>query len=196
MPRAFRVIGVDHLYHGRQIRNGFVASHAWRGIHEGTSHGNPLTYSFVGNIVWLPSQLACQTDEEGGFGQNVLKAISWVLFRTFVSNTTAKPLLDEIWACLPAPDISVLPTDFASRISYFAVDIQRFAATNHGLIKALVGALAIIEQKGSSTVLNKIEHERMSLCSRYCSNLPSKLESSGGFLRLKSVLRSTLACQP
>jgi hypothetical protein len=145
--------------------------------------------------VWLPSELARYTDEEGGLGQNVLKAISWKLFRNFGAHARVKSLLDEIWACLPAPDISILPNNPASGISYFAVDLQRFTATNLGLMKAVLGALAVVEQKGSSTVLNKIKYDRRSLSSRYSDNLPSRLESSGGFLRLKSVLNSTIASQ-
>jgi hypothetical protein len=62
-------------------------------------------------------------------------------------------------------------------------------------MKAVLGALAVVEQKGSSTVLNKIKYDRRSLSSRYSDNLPSRLESSGGFLRLKSVLNSTIASQ-
>jgi hypothetical protein len=195
MPCAFPVVGVDHPYHGRKIGNGFVASHAWRGIHEGTSHGNPLTYSFVGNIVWLPSDLAKYTDEEGDIGQNILKAISWDLFGKFPARTRANALLEEIWACLPAPDTSVLPTNRASRISHFAVDMQRFTYTNHGLMKVLLRALAIVEQKRTSAVLNKIQFEKRSLSRRYSDNLPSKFESSNGFLKLKRVLNSAIEWQ-
>ncbi len=195
MPYSFSVNGRDHPYQGRKIGTGFVASHAWRKLYKGTSHENPMTYSFIGNIVWLPAELAILTDVEGGLGQNILKAISWFSYRKFMSNAKAKSLLDEIWSYFPVPDVSILPDDIASRISYFAVDIPRFAETNHGLMKSLLEALAIIERNGATTTLNKIQYGQRSLCDRYSRNLPSKLLSSEGFTRLKGVIHSTIACQ-
>lgn len=78
---------------------------------------------------------------------------------------------------------------------FLDVDVPRFIAANTGLIRALQTALTIVDRTGSSAVLDKIRYERMSLATRYSTNLPLRYESSHGFVRLKSTLREVLACQ-
>src|SRR5205814_2189307 len=129
MPFSFPVSGTENPYNGRKIRNGFVASHGWRKIHDGISHGNPLTYSFIGNVVWLPKEIAPFTDQEGGFGQHFIKAVSWAIFRDFAAHSNMGPFLEEIWSQLAVPDVSVLPANCASRVSYFSLDAKRFSDT-------------------------------------------------------------------
>lgn len=42
-----------------RIGNGFVASHVWRKLtNNGSASQHPLTYSFIPNLVWLPTQVA------------------------------------------------------------------------------------------------------------------------------------------
>jgi hypothetical protein len=193
MPLAYAVNGSSNPYHGKKVRTGFVASHAWRSIlGGGTSHANPLTYSFVGNVVWLPRHLAPHTDAEGSLGQTVLKAISWRVFKRYADASRSRLLLQQVWDHLPTPDTSILPAGADDRISYFNVDLKRFAEANHGLIRNLLKAINKIEENGKSSVVEKIRYDRMSLCHRYNEGLPSKWESSDGFSKLKAVLNSTI----
>ena len=91
-------------YAGRHIERGFVAAHVWRVI-EGDvlASRDPLTYSFIPNLVWLPTQVAKLTDREGSFAQAYLQAISRKIYEPFPLSSPLRTLVEPIWARLPAP---------------------------------------------------------------------------------------------
>lgn len=154
---------------------------------------NPLVHSFIGNLVWLPREVAKYTDEEGGFGQNLLKEISWAIFRTNLSDRSSTSLVERIWQYLPPPESSVLSSRTPLNVAYFDIDIDRFSDSHHGLMRAILYALERIEAEGSSVILAQIKYPPRSLCVRYSENLPSMLESSCSFLRLKDILHQALS---
>jgi hypothetical protein len=181
---------------------GWNTSHVWRNIKDGnTSNFNPLLHSFIGNLVWLPEDLGKQTNEEGGFGQTVLKAISWRVFKPDLSGSVSASFNAHIWEYLPYPDLSMLPPHIYScidsyKISHFDIDVDRFSAPKFGLMRALLKALAQIEETGDSTKLEIITYLPMSLHRNYSAHLPHRLESSRSFLRLKEILHHALSLQP
>jgi len=72
------------IYDTRKIGSGFVACHIWRTLNvQGRKKTrilaaqNPLTYSFIPNLVWLPRQVAKLTDREGSFTQLYLQAVAY-----------------------------------------------------------------------------------------------------------------------
>jgi hypothetical protein len=98
------------LYNGRCIGNDFVASHIWRSIDPSysdkvlASH-DPLTYSFVPNLVWLPKQVAKLTDREGSFSQIYLQALSTKIYREVSVSPNLQPLIEQAWSRLSIPQI-------------------------------------------------------------------------------------------
>ena len=77
VPRSMMVSSTLEQYSDRHVTSGFVACHVWREIAgDQLASRNPLTYSFVPNLVWLPAQVAGLTDREGSFAQQFLQALS------------------------------------------------------------------------------------------------------------------------
>lgn len=71
-----------HMYNGKSMGKGFVAAHVWpkdRNSEQYTTR-NPLTYSFVPNITWMPSHLAKLTDLQGTFAQRYIQALSTKIY--------------------------------------------------------------------------------------------------------------------
>jgi hypothetical protein len=67
------------LYSGRRIGRGkgWVAAHVWQVRRDGErASRNPLTNSFLANLVWLPRDLAQLSDRPGSFVQRYLQALS------------------------------------------------------------------------------------------------------------------------
>jgi hypothetical protein len=60
LPRSLMISNTNNrLLHGRRLGTSFVASHVWRKLIDGSNAPrNWLTYTFVPNLVWLPSQLS------------------------------------------------------------------------------------------------------------------------------------------
>jgi hypothetical protein len=84
--------------------NGFVASHVWRKLtNNGSASRHPLTYSFVPNLVWLPSQAAKLSDREGSFVQTYLQAVSKKIYRSATVGAHQKSIVADAWNLLPDP---------------------------------------------------------------------------------------------
>ena len=68
-PLSSPVVGPpDHLYTGHRPWRGFTACHIWRDLRDSRIAGeDPWLYSFVPNLVWLPSGLAPLTDRHGSW---------------------------------------------------------------------------------------------------------------------------------
>ena len=120
--------------------HGFVASHAWRRIRiDGGSHyavTHPRTYSFIPNLAWLPAQVAKLTDHEGSYAQQVLQAISHVLYTPAAAQHPAG--LAAIWQSLPAPDLRI-EVD-VSQLNYFVVT-PRSVSLRRNILLREIGAV-------------------------------------------------------
>ena len=106
MPKALEIQApLNHHYNGRTIGQGFVASHVWRTLVPSETLGarHPLTYSFVPNLVWLPSEVSKLTDREGSFVQQYVQAISWKIYRNEPVVEKMQALVAAAWDLLPEP---------------------------------------------------------------------------------------------
>ncbi len=67
LPLSTRVAATaDHPYNGRKPWRGFTACHIWRDLPGGTLAGEePWLYSFIPNLVWLPSWSHRHRDTQG-----------------------------------------------------------------------------------------------------------------------------------
>jgi hypothetical protein len=91
-------------YGAGRIGTGLVCCHVWPG-----TTANPLLFSFVPNLVWLPRSLASYSDAHlAGPPHAVhetLKAVSVRRYRG-VCPAVARPRSEAAWRCLPLPTAS------------------------------------------------------------------------------------------
>jgi hypothetical protein len=142
IPRSLRVVNpANALVNGNRIGTGFVAAHVWRKLNDGTeAPRNEATYSFLPNLVWLPTQLAKLTDREGGFAQTLLQAISLAIYRDIPLAPKLGAVVAPIWDMLPVRAEAgqiVVPVD---RVNFFDFDtawVERRRRTLSVVWKAL-----------------------------------------------------------
>lgn len=91
-----------HPYAGRKPWRGFTACHIWRDLPGGKVGGaDPWVYSFMPNLVWLPTALAPLSDRHESHVQQVLQRTSRRLF-----DEEHPQILQHAayaWSQLPAP---------------------------------------------------------------------------------------------
>ena len=100
--------GKRQIYHGSYIGKGFVASHIWRELLDSKVGANlstrdPLTNSFVPNLVWLPRQVSKLTDREGSFTQIYLQALSAKIYREIPVAEPLRKHTEQVWDMLQIP---------------------------------------------------------------------------------------------
>lgn len=134
-------------YNGRRVEKGFVASHVWRELPTGglaTRHR--LTYSFVPNLVWLPSEVSKLTDREGSFAQAYLQALAVHIYRDLPVAPALQGLVDEAWELLPEP--ASIPQEGlppVEELSYFN-PTRRFYDRNLGDLRQIIAALSAAKE--------------------------------------------------
>jgi hypothetical protein len=104
IPRSMPVRSSLVAYSGRHLDRGFVAAHVWRTIeHDLPAARHPFAYSFVPNLVWLPSDVAKLTDREGSFAQQFVQALAIKIYRSAPVRPGLAELVGEAWELFPAP---------------------------------------------------------------------------------------------
>lgn len=132
IPTALAIESRFSGYKGARMGNGFVASHVWRKTTDGGSAPrNPLSNSFVPDLVWLPAQVAKLSDREGSFVQTYLQAISKKIYRRAAVSIHHESIVMEAWALLPDP--SGIPLQGLPRIE----DLNFFECSEDFLISRL-----------------------------------------------------------
>ena len=105
IPKSMEILSQKNAYYARgRIGNGFVAAHVWRQLGPVTlASRERLTYSFVPNLVWLPTQVSKLSDREGSFVQAYLQAISVKIYRALPLAEPLKPIVEQAWNRIPIP---------------------------------------------------------------------------------------------
>jgi hypothetical protein len=142
LPRSMDVTSTLRAYAGRRLDRGFTAAHVWREIHhESLASRHPLTYSFVPNLVWLPSDVAKLTDREGSFAQQFVQALALKIYRSAPVPPALEQMVDSAWSLLPEPrsvPAHALPETAA--LNYFVPTpkfLERRQKTFNGVVSAL-----------------------------------------------------------
>jgi hypothetical protein len=162
VPRSLPIQSTFSLYRSHQISLGFVAAHVWRTINapEGAAR-NPLTYSFVPNLVWLPAQVAGLSDLEGSFVQRFLQRMSIKLYRDVAVAAGHRALVEQIWDLLPLPqDEFDVPLPGWERLSFFR-------PTEAFFVRRTVTIRRVAEALSSGAPLDK------TVSGRYTAGIPS-----------------------
>ncbi len=132
LPLSLRISGPEESrFRGQKPWRGFTACHIWRDLPDGTFAGaDPWLYSFVPNLIWLPTWLAPLTDRQGGKVQDILQRTSVALFGNVQVPEPLNAYAEEAWSKLPLPEIGVAlavedlhtfepaPAFFSRRLAY------------------------------------------------------------------------------
>src|SRR4051794_34513191 len=105
LPLPLTVSAPDgHPYAGRKPWRGFTACHVWRELPGGGVAGeDPWLYSFMPNLVWLPSWIAPLTDRHESHVQELLQRTSLALFRSTPVEPQLTSYAEKAWGSLVAP---------------------------------------------------------------------------------------------
>jgi hypothetical protein len=151
------------VYEGRKPWRGFTACHIWRDLPGGEVAGaDPWLYSFIPNLIWVPSWLAPLTDRQGGHIQSVLQQTSLALFGEIQVRKPLEEYAKSAWQKLPSPP--------AAR----ALSVDRLAMFDP-LRSFYVRRLRYLEKfvRGCDEVLNGHPISEKLICSRYTDGLPT-----------------------
>jgi hypothetical protein len=133
----------DHLYNGRKPWRGFTACHIWRDLPEGTLAGeDPWPYSFIPNLIWLPSWLAPLTDRQRSAVQELLQRTSIKLFRDVLVPPTLEVYTESAWRKLPLPSAGA--TFPLNRLAIFEPDDKFFSRRIAYLDKFIAGCASVL----------------------------------------------------
>jgi hypothetical protein len=147
LPRSMTVASgrPNHIYDGRSIGNGFVASHVWRVTGNGLAARDRRLYSFVPNLVWLPADVAKLSDREGSFVQTFLQALAVKIYRRHSVRTSLNGFVDDAWAHLPEPKgVPEQGLPHAAELNYFTPSDAWFRRRQQ-TIASVVEALDLIQ---------------------------------------------------
>lgn len=168
LPLSLRVDAPGgHPYAGRKPWRGFTACHVWGDLAGGMASGeDQWLYSFLPNLVWLPSPLAPLSDRQGSFTQGLLQRISIALFRNVAVTPPVAPYAEAAWAKLSSlvpADVpgDLLETDQLARFDATEVFFKRRLNYN----RRLTTGVALV--RSGFTPPKKI------ICSRYTDDLPT-----------------------
>ena len=150
-------------YRGQKPWRGFTACHIWRDLPGGDLAGaDPWLYSFVPNLIWLPSWLAPLTDRQGSEVQAVLQRTSDALFRDMQIPELVSSYVETAWNKLPSPSAG---TAFVvSRLNAFE-PVPSFFARRLTYLDNFVN--------GCDEVLSGRSLSRKLICTRYTDGLPA-----------------------
>lgn len=162
LPLPLRVMAPSgHPYNGRKPWRGFTACHVWRDLPGGRVAGeDPWLYSFIPNLVWLPSWLAPLTDRQGSATQRLLQHISLNLYRDVPTLAGLEEFAGQAWRNLPTPDSRALDVQDLAVFQPVPAFYQRCLAKIDLFVTGCNAALAGRPQP------KKI------ICSRYTAGLP------------------------
>ena len=151
-----------HPYRGRKPWRGFTACHIWRDLPDGTLAGaDPWLYSFMPNLIWLPSWLAPLTDRQSSEVQRTLQRTSIALFRKVQVPSQLRPYAEYGWSRLHKPPPGyVLPTE---QLAMFNPHEKFFRNRVNYLNKIVAGTDAVLTRGSLPAKL---------ICSRYTEGLP------------------------
>lgn len=152
-----------HPFAGRKPWRGFTACHIWRDLPGGMVAGeDPWLYSFIPNLIWLPSWLAPLTDRQDSWVQAVLQGTSRERYLGVPVAEPVKSYADYGWQRLPAPrdDVRLDPHE----VPEFSADAGFFRRRLRYLDDFVAGCDRVLA--GQSL-------EKRLICSRYTVGLPA-----------------------
>lgn len=152
---------VGHPFAGQKPWRGFTACHIWRTLPGGTVAGeDPFLYSFMPNLVWLPTAIAPLSDRQESHVQRVLQRTSLLLYRGAGLPSLRKYTDHAKNLLVPPPDGLALDL---TRLAMFSADASFKARRVAYLDKFIAGADSVVR---TGVLPGKL------ISSRYTAGLP------------------------
>jgi len=151
-------------YHAQKPWRGFTACHIWRDLEDGTIGGvDQWVYSFMPNLVWLPSAISPLTDHHQRT-RELLQRSSQLLFRGNSEGATSR-YTDYVWAKLAprSAEPATGPSLDLAELAFFGVD-RAFINRRLAYIDTFVD--------GVDRVLAGLPLARKIICTRYTAGMP------------------------
>lgn len=164
LPLPVRVSApAGHPYSGQKPWRGFTACHIWRELPDGTVAGeDPWLYSFMPNLIWLPTWLAPLTDRHESHVQELLQRTSLAIFRDAPVEPEMRVYSERAWARLPSPPPG--PSLSPDGLAFFNPEPAFFKRRVDSVDKVVSGCDEI---QRTGRLARKV------ICSRYTEGLPS-----------------------
>lgn len=155
IPRRYKIASTNRFYSGRKLAKGFVACHVWRKLRGKSELGsrNPMSNTFVPNLVWLPRQISKLTDREGSFAQQYLQALSISIFKPVSLPLNRASVARAIWKMLDSPKNMTIKGTERRGLNFFEVSDEGI----QNRVDDLLTRIATIKKRGG----------RKLYCSRY-----------------------------
>ncbi len=131
----------DSAYGNGRFKRGLVCCHVWAG-----TTTNPLLFSFIPNLVWLPSSLAPFSDGHlNGEPHQVHQTLKQVSCARYLSHKTevAQDRVAEAWNCLQLTEMQTIKYEQLE----FEIDNQLIDLVNKRLNRITEFLSAVIEEK-------------------------------------------------
>lgn len=163
LPLSLLISGPEESrYRGQKPWRGFTACHIWRDLPSGDLAGaDPWLYSFVPNLIWLPTWLAPLTDRQGGDIQAILQRTSIAFFGDVEVPDSLSSYVKESWSKLPPP---------APGITLATERLQNFEPVSAFFSRRLAYLNNFVS--GCDEILNGRMPTKKIICSRYTRGLP------------------------
>lgn len=153
----------EHPYADRKPWRGFTACHIWRELPDGQIAGtDPWLYSFMPNLVWIPSPLSALSDSHESHVQLILQRTSIALFRARECAPSIRSYSDYAWGRLPSPPPEGRALDLAG-LALFEVD-DAFVNRRVTYLNSFIS--------GADEVLRTGRLSRKLISTRYTQGLP------------------------
>jgi hypothetical protein len=164
LPLPLTISGPEESsYRGQKPWRGFTACHIWRDLPSGELAGaDPWLYSFVPNLIWLPTWLAPLTDRQGGDTQVILQRTSIALFKGTEVSGPVNGYAEAAWAKLPPPPAG--PGLVLEQLNKFDAVPSFITRRLNYLDKFVKGCDEILQGR---TITQKL------ICTRYTDELPN-----------------------
>lgn len=159
LVRSFAIASDLSEYNGRRIGTGFVAAHVWSRVGDTYSSREASTYSFIPNLVWLPTNVAKLTDRDNSFAQMFIQALSYEIYYRLELRDTIRPFVDDSWNQLPRPDFPKHRLPDVRELNFFRVP-QSFFCTRTARISTASRGLLLVAAGDSGSIKDKILHTR------------------------------------
>jgi hypothetical protein len=131
----------DSAYGNGRFKRGLVCCHVWAG-----TTTNPLLFSFIPNLVWLPSSLAPFSDGHlNGEPHQVHQTLKQVSCARYLKHKTevGQDRVAEAWNCLQLAEMKLIEYEQCE----FEIDNQLIDLVDKRLNRITDFLLAVIEEK-------------------------------------------------
>ncbi|MGC9781269.1 MAG: hypothetical protein HZR80_18655 [Candidatus Heimdallarchaeota archaeon] len=158
-------------YYKNKPYTGFIACHIWANTTE-----NPKLFSFIPNLVWLPTPIAGLSDKTNSLFSNLLKEISIKMyFRCKMKSEGLRKISYKIW--------KLLDVDFLTKLNLEKIEITKLPFSKVSLKETILTVIKNIEKiqyfisKIKSGVITEVPLNEKLIHKRYLPTLIDVINS-------------------